>query len=156
MPVTITLEAHVRPALELHVADGAHAASPFAGSAAVRAQLVAGDSKRVVSFDVLDGIVAGVCVEHVHGIHAVLAQAAAVGALCDVHVDPVGLVHHAAVGDHLHVAHAGGHAVWADWPQRSHQGVGDDVARAEAGDGGAGEGGVGQRTALGHDPDRPH
>src|SRR5579871_1856452 len=84
MPVTIPLEAHVRARDEFHVPDRPHSASPLAGAALIGSQLVALDPERIVGLDVLDRVVARVGVQHVDRVDAVLAEAAAIGALSDV------------------------------------------------------------------------
>ena len=79
VPVAVALEAHVRPAEELHVPDRAETAAPSPGPDLVRAQLVAGHAERVVGLDVLDRVVPGVRVEDVDGVDAVFAEPPAVG-----------------------------------------------------------------------------
>ena len=91
---------------ELDLAHAAEPAAPPAGAGAVLEQLVLRDPQREVRLDVLDRVVARVGVERVDGVEAVLAVAAAVAALLDVHVDPVRPSREARVGDDLEVADA--------------------------------------------------
>src|SRR5262249_58819184 len=87
---------------------GGGPAAPFTGAGDVLAQLVAADAQRQVAFDVLDRIVAGVGVERVDRIHAVEPAAAAIGALENLHMDPMPAFPHPREGDDLEVADPGG------------------------------------------------
>ena len=69
--------------------DRAEPAAPASCAGRVDVQLVARHAQRVVGFDVLDRVVAGVRVEGVDRVQTVLAGPAAVAALLDVHVHPV-------------------------------------------------------------------
>jgi hypothetical protein len=108
-----------------------------------------------MALDVLDGVVAGVGIERVDGVHAVLAVAPAIAALEDLHVHPVGLAAQAREGDDLEVADAGGHLPGHGLRQRLHHRVGKLVAGREAGDDRGGEDRVGEAAARGDDGDRP-
>ena len=79
-------------AQERELAHRAQPAAPLAGAGHVLAQLVTQHAQRQVGLDVLDRVVAGVGVERVDGVHAVLALPAAIGALEDLHMYPVRLV----------------------------------------------------------------
>ena len=108
-----------------------------------------------MGLDVFDRVVAGVGVEGIDPIHTVFAVAAAVAALGDIHIDPVVFVEGTAVGGDFDIANAAADVVGSHLGQGFHQGVGDDVAGAAAGNHWRGIDRVGQTALGGGDVNRP-
>ena len=92
---------------KLDLAYRADAAAPLARCAGVIAQFVPMDPKWQVRLDVLYRVVAGIGIERVYRVHAVLAVAPAIAAFVDLHVHPVGLTSEPAKGDHVQISDSG-------------------------------------------------